>query len=222
MSLRTVAGGDPQVVPLDQGLAADRLLGGDVVLDDGAQHVQLAVIEASSWSPRSRLSVNVLLALHASECQSTSPTARYGDREFPSRPGRIASVCRRLIPPTIRRVVRLVAAGVDLIRWSYGVAHEPTTTLRASPDPNVPPPAGSPNPPRPAAGVPARHPADTRPPPPGYQPPPGRATRRPARSRAAARLRQLATRRPGRWWPPSARAAGSLSPAAACSAASAR
>ena len=36
---------DAQVVPLDQRLAADRLLGRDVVLDDGAQDLQLAVVE---------------------------------------------------------------------------------------------------------------------------------------------------------------------------------
>ena len=36
---------DAEVVPLDQRLGADRLLGGDVVLDDRAQHVELAVLE---------------------------------------------------------------------------------------------------------------------------------------------------------------------------------
>jgi hypothetical protein len=33
------------VVALDEGLAADRLLGLDVVLDDGPQDLELAVIE---------------------------------------------------------------------------------------------------------------------------------------------------------------------------------
>ena len=36
---------DAEVVPLDERLGADRLLGGDVVLDDGAQHFELAVLE---------------------------------------------------------------------------------------------------------------------------------------------------------------------------------
>jgi hypothetical protein len=35
---------NPQPVPLDQGPRPDRLLGGDVVLDDGAQHRQPAVV----------------------------------------------------------------------------------------------------------------------------------------------------------------------------------
>ena len=61
---------DPQVVPLDEGLAADRLLGGDVVLDDRAQHLELAIVE--------RHAITVLvpalhcLALARGECQSTS------------------------------------------------------------------------------------------------------------------------------------------------------
>jgi hypothetical protein len=56
-------GRDTQSVPLDQRLAADRLARGHVVLDDGAQHGQLAVLLhlASSrwWS----------LALADPECQ---------------------------------------------------------------------------------------------------------------------------------------------------------
>ena len=75
MSLRTVAGRDPQVVPLDEGLAADRLLSGHVVLDDHAQHLELAVVE--------RHAITVLvrrLALARSECQSTS------ERVVPQRP----------------------------------------------------------------------------------------------------------------------------------------
>jgi hypothetical protein len=32
-------------MPLDEVLGADRLLGGDVVLDDGAEHCELAVVE---------------------------------------------------------------------------------------------------------------------------------------------------------------------------------
>ena len=51
MSLRTVAGETPQLVPLDEGLAADRLLGGDVVLDDRAQHVELALVEVQLPPP---------------------------------------------------------------------------------------------------------------------------------------------------------------------------
>jgi hypothetical protein len=39
------------VVPLDERLAADRLLGGDVVLDDGAQDVQLAIVERHGPPP---------------------------------------------------------------------------------------------------------------------------------------------------------------------------
>ena len=45
---------DAEVVPLDQGLAADRLLGGDVVLDDGAQHLELAVVEGHAHLPSRR------------------------------------------------------------------------------------------------------------------------------------------------------------------------
>ena len=49
--------GDPEVVPLGEGLGADRLLGGDVVLDDGAQHLELAFTQhrahlQQSSSPR--------------------------------------------------------------------------------------------------------------------------------------------------------------------------
>ena len=73
MSLRTVAGETPQVVPLDQGLAADRLLGGDVVLDDGAQHLELAVVKGhthllgslSDWHSPSRVPVYVAAAADA-------------------------------------------------------------------------------------------------------------------------------------------------------------
>jgi hypothetical protein len=43
---------DPELVPLDQGLAADRFLSGDVVLDDGAQDLELAVVE-THLTPRS-------------------------------------------------------------------------------------------------------------------------------------------------------------------------
>ena len=44
MSLRTVAGETPEAVPLDQRLGADRLLGGDVVLDDRAEHGEPAFL----------------------------------------------------------------------------------------------------------------------------------------------------------------------------------
>ena len=36
---------DIQVMPVDQRLGPDRFLRGDVVLDDGAQHLEFAVIE---------------------------------------------------------------------------------------------------------------------------------------------------------------------------------
>ena len=44
MSLRTVAGRDAETVPLDECLGADRLLRGDVVLDDGAEHGEAAFV----------------------------------------------------------------------------------------------------------------------------------------------------------------------------------
>ena len=58
---------DAERVPLDQRLGADRLLGGDVVLDDGAQHGELAVV--LHCSPPSRLGTRSL-ALVGSECQA--------------------------------------------------------------------------------------------------------------------------------------------------------
>ena len=43
--------GHPQMVPLDQRLAADRLLGLDVVLDDRAQNLELAVVQRHRRPP---------------------------------------------------------------------------------------------------------------------------------------------------------------------------
>ena len=62
MSLRTVAGRDSQVVPLDQCLRTDRLLGLDVVLDDRSEDVELAVVEHLHLAPSG-------LALTFTECQ---------------------------------------------------------------------------------------------------------------------------------------------------------
>ncbi len=65
--------GNLQVVPFHQRLAAYGLLGRDVVLDDHAQHLELAIVE--------RHAITVLvpqprhLALVRGECQSTSAGA---------------------------------------------------------------------------------------------------------------------------------------------------
>ena len=57
-------GRDTQAVPLDEGLAADRLAGGDVVLDDRAEHGEPAVLLHVASS-----AVVGLLALACPECQ---------------------------------------------------------------------------------------------------------------------------------------------------------
>ena len=58
---------DAEPVPLDQRLGADRLLGGDVVLDDRAEHGELAVLACISPPRRS---ASCRLALTCSECQA--------------------------------------------------------------------------------------------------------------------------------------------------------
>ena len=50
-------------MPVDQRLGPDRFLRGDVVLDDGAQHLEFAVIE------RHRARTSFALALGETECQ---------------------------------------------------------------------------------------------------------------------------------------------------------
>lgn len=67
--------GDAELVPLDERAAADRLLGFHVVLDDGAENLELAVIETHGDPSLARIA---RLALGVIECQSTSwaPVAR--------------------------------------------------------------------------------------------------------------------------------------------------
>ena len=63
MSLRTVAGRDAEPVALDQGLGADRLVRGDVVLHDRAEDGEPAVLDHAGLLSWSRL------ALTSDECQ---------------------------------------------------------------------------------------------------------------------------------------------------------
>ncbi|GGL14912.1 hypothetical protein GCM10012284_57030 [Mangrovihabitans endophyticus] len=57
-------------MPLDKRLAAHRLLGGDVILDDGTQHLELAVIEAHATTPPSRCARGPKVRLRASRPQT--------------------------------------------------------------------------------------------------------------------------------------------------------
>ena len=76
-------GGHPQLVALDQGPAADRLLGRDVVLDDGAQHVELALVEGHRTLPSSRRSSG--LAPARCECAARQIAAGSGSGTGTSR-----------------------------------------------------------------------------------------------------------------------------------------
>ena len=67
MSLRIVAGETPQRVPLGERLGPDRLARRDVVLDDGAQNRQLALVEHGYL--RRRADAGARLALSDPECQ---------------------------------------------------------------------------------------------------------------------------------------------------------
>ena len=66
MSLRIVAGETPEAVPLGERLGADRLLGADVVLDDGAQHLEPAFVEHAhlprrpAWRRRDQAGTHLL------------------------------------------------------------------------------------------------------------------------------------------------------------------
>ncbi len=70
-------GGDTELVPLGQRLGADRLLGPDIVLDDGAQHFESAFTEHRAHLQSGRVtgarpgsSGSSSLALIRSECQT--------------------------------------------------------------------------------------------------------------------------------------------------------
>src|SRR5436190_15249076 len=63
--------GDAEVVPLDQRLRPDGLLGADVVLDDRAKHLELPVVEHVSLPSEVAppCAVSPILALGGRECQ---------------------------------------------------------------------------------------------------------------------------------------------------------
>ena len=79
--------GDPQLVALDEGLAADRLLGGDIVLDDRAQHVELAVVEDSI--------VALLVVGRRSSATSVGTSRRPECQVYGCRPSGDASAAKR-------------------------------------------------------------------------------------------------------------------------------
>ena len=85
--------GDAAGVPLDQGLAADRLLGGDVVLDDGAQHVELAIVETHPLRPHALRIAGAPAHWHSTERVPVYVGGRRRDDHVRRRPG--SSVHRR-------------------------------------------------------------------------------------------------------------------------------
>src|SRR3954468_20042272 len=125
--------------------AADRLPGGDVVLDDGAEHLELAFVEGHGTSyPSSSVPTRArpapTLALRNDECQSTSsgPPARWPDVvPVSSRDERTIGHQTGHLPATVRRQVgsgtdlgrkRVAVSLAVLVRSSYRGAHDRATS----------------------------------------------------------------------------------------------
>ena len=110
MSLRIVAGETPRLCRSTSALEPTGSLGGDVVLDDRAQHVELAVLEHAHLPVVRR---RIRLALPTAECQCTSNRGTAGSPRVSGgrpRPAEPTGLCRG---PLLRRRARrrLAAAG---------------------------------------------------------------------------------------------------------------
>src|SRR5690606_39940036 len=138
-----------EVVPLDERLAADRLLSGDVVLDDGAQHRQLAVVEGHGSPPSRSVKVTRRAGWHSAVWSaSLRPLTGVRDDHL-SEPEAARDICR--LSRILIEVCRPDCPGkVSVVSWRAVVR-----SLTVAPMTETPPPPPGAAPGQPEQGPPS-------------------------------------------------------------------